>query len=364
VLRLYDAHAGRPVEVRPSRPRQLRTYSCALDLSRPLRVGDARAFVLRDVVERAAERYGLRTTCVQPLDDTGPMSEDDARARADHLRRDLLDLNVRPAQAHPRITESMDLVLDLVTRLAQGGYGYVGRDGSVLFTSDGGEGDASDGSPVLWQRSGGLHHGRVWDSPWGLGYPGQHVACPAIALHHLGDVIDIHTTAADPRRPFDDAERRLFDASSGRAGVRHWLRSAPVRVGSRDARAAGYGLRLADVVDRGLDPLALRLTLIGRHYREPLDLTWSVIEAADAKLRAWRAAVARWAESPSGAMPKAYVTALNDATDDDLDVTTMVAVLDQLAVDDDVKPGAKFETYAHVDRVLALDLARDVGRAG
>ncbi|MGH3739616.1 MAG: hypothetical protein ACRDT6_29050, partial [Micromonosporaceae bacterium] len=156
--------------------------------------------------------------------------------------------------------------------------------------------------------------------------------------------------------------RRLFEASAGPSAVRHWLRSAPVRVGSKDARAAGYGLRLADVVERGLDPLALRLTLIGRHYHEPLDLTWGVIESADAKLREWRAATARWAESPSGAMPQAYVTAVHDAIDADLDLAAAVGLLDQLAADDDVKPGAKFETYAHADRVLALDLARDVGR--
>jgi cysteinyl-tRNA synthetase len=336
-------------------------YSCAPDLSRPLRVGDVRALVLRDIVERTAERHGLRTTCVQPVDDTGPMSDDESRARAEELRSDLAELNVRPAQVHPRITESMDLVLDLVTRLAQQGHGYVGRDGSVLLAGDAGDDDPVGKAPVLWQRSGGLHHGRVWDSPWGLGYPGQHVACPAVALHHLGG-IDVHAAPADPRRPRDEAERRLFEASAGPTAVRHWLRSAPVRVGSQDARAAGYGLRLTEVVDRELDPLALRLTLIGRHYREPLDLTWAVIEAADAKLREWRAAVAHWAESPSAAMPKAYVTAVHDAIDDDLDLSTALGLLDQLAADDDVKPGAKFETYAHVDQVLALDLARDVGR--
>jgi len=348
----------------------LGVFSCAPDLSRPLRVGDLRALVVRDLLGRVTEHYGLRTTCVQPLDDTGPVSEEEASARADELRQDLAALNIRPADVYPRITETIDLVLDLVTRLVQHGYGYVGRDGSVFFAGESGEpqGVPPDGAPVLWQRSGGLHHGRVWDSPWGLGYPGRHVACAAIALHHLGGGIDVHAAPADPRRSRDETERRLFDASAhARAGahnqtVRHWLRAAPVRVGSKDARTAGYGLRLADIVDRGLDPLSLRLALLGRHYRQPLDLTWAVIEGVDDMLRAWRGLVAQWAESPSAAMPKAYVTAVDGALDDDLDVPGVLALLHRLADDPDVKPGAKFETFAHVDRIVALDLVRDVGR--
>ncbi len=117
-----------------------------------------------------------------------------------------------------------------------------------------------------------------------------------------------------------------------------------------------------DVVARGHDPLALRLFFLTGRYRQQMNLTWDALAGADRRLKRWRAKVAEWAESPSTAMSADHVQRLTDAFDDDLDTPTALVVLADLEKDDGVAPGAKFETFAWADRLLGLDLVRDVGK--
>jgi cysteinyl-tRNA synthetase len=117
-----------------------------------------------------------------------------------------------------------------------------------------------------------------------------------------------------------------------------------------------------DVVDRGHDPLAVRLFFLTGRYRQQMNLTWDAVAGADRRLRRWRQRVAEWAEAPSVAMPPTYVERLRAAFEDDLDTPTALVVLGELDKADDVPAGAKFETFAWADRLLGLDLARDVGR--
>ena len=112
----------------------------------------------------------------------------------------------------------------------------------------------------------------------------------------------------------------------------------------------------------GVDPLALRWALLGRRYAEPVELTAADLDAAQAELTAWRAAVAGWADAPSGPLPREHVDRALAAVADDLDTPATLAALGALRAAGDVPPGARFEACAYLDRVLAVDLARNVGR--
>ena len=122
------------------------------------------------------------------------------------------------------------------------------------------------------------------------------------------------------------------------------------------------GAGLADLLADGRDPLAVRLALLAAVPGAPADLSPERLAAADADLAAWRERVAGWAEQPSAAIEAGYRRDLLDAFDDDLDTPRALAVLRLLADDDGVPPGGRFETAAWADRLLGLDLARDVGR--
>jgi len=118
---------------------------------------------------------------------------------------------------------------------------------------------------------------------------------------------------------------------------------------------------LPAVAGRGLDPLALRLVLLGARYRDDLTLTWDALAAADKTLRDWRGLVAEWAMSPSAPMSARHADAVLAAFEDDLDTPAALRELDALAAAPGVPPGAKFETFAALDRLFGLDLARDIG---
>jgi hypothetical protein len=117
----------------------------------------------------------------------------------------------------------------------------------------------------------------------------------------------------------------------------------------------------ADLAQRGLDPLALRLAFLERRYAQPLDLTWAGLAEADASLRDWRRQVADWATQPS--KPLGDLGKIAGPFDDDLDAPAALAALRALAADPEVPPGSKFETLAYLDQVLGLDVASEVGQA-
>lgn len=154
--------------------------------------------------------------------------------------------------------------------------------------------------------------------------------------------------------------------------VTYW--SAPsVDASALNIGAPSYGAADPDSVDvylrtaplgypEGADPLALRLAVLRRHYRSDASLSDADLEAASACLTEWRSVVASGASQPSKPMSEDHVASVVTALNDDLDTGSALAALERLASDDSVPPGSKFETFAHLDRVFALDLVRDVGR--
>jgi len=419
-VRLYDTRTRHVEEIVPSTPGRLKLYCCGPTVYRYAHVGNLRTFLLGDLIARTADVvHGWRTTVVQNITDVGhfegdvdagdidPASEaspedkllaaaraeqrsaiDIARHYEEAFHRDLAALNVKPADAYPRASDSIGLMLDLIGTLVERGHAYVGTDGSVFFDARSFEtyGEISGNrldhlKPghrfaggvderkrfhadwALW-KSAGTRTELVWDSPWGTGFPGWHVECSAMSLHHLGDPIDVHTGGIDLRFPHHEDERAQTNATVGHDVVRHWVHAEHLLFeGRKMAKSTGNVVLLPDVVERGIDPLAVRLAFLGMRYRTQADLTWASIEAADRQIARWRGLVAEWAEQPSRPMCAEHVEALHAAFADDLDTPRALQVMRAIERDAEAPPGSKFEMYVHADRLLGLDLARDVGRA-
>lgn len=169
------------------------------------------------------------------------------------------------------------------------------------------------------------------------------------ALRADWEALNIHPLGPAPGPP---EQPDLVIGGEVQPADARWLRSAPAHLPGDPAAVAG----------RGLDPLALRLALLRHHYRKPAALTWDDLAAADHLLREWRAQVAAWADSPSRPIAASYAAGVMAAFDDDLDTPASLATLGTLAADPEVPPGSKFETFAYLDHLLGLDLARDIGR--
>jgi hypothetical protein len=114
--------------------------------------------------------------------------------------------------------------------------------------------------------------------------------------------------------------------------------------------------------DDGVDPLCARLAMLAVPYRDPVPFIPARYDELWNRLDRWRAEVARWADSPGRPMDRAYAARCEEALAADLDTPTVLDLLDRLAADPDVPPGAKLETFIHLDLLLGLELVRDIGR--
>ncbi len=407
-FRLFDSMARRVVEIEPARPGRLSLYACGPTVYRDAHVGNMRTFLLTDLIRRVAQRHHLAVTVVQNItdvghleDDTHDLGEDKVLAQARREGRsawdiaagytaafhaDLAALGVHPADDYPKASEWIAPMQELIARLVDRGHAYATPGGSVFFEAAswpaygelsgnrldqlraghrGGEVHPEKRHHADWAlwKAAGPHREMVWDSPWGPGFPGWHIECSTMSLGVLGETVDVHAGGVDLRFPHHEDERAQSEAAVGHPVVRHWVHGEHLLAeGRKMSKSTGNVVLVSDVVARGHDPLALRLFFLSGRYRQQMNLTWDALAAADSTLRRWRAAVARWAESPSTAMSASHAATACAALDDDLDTPRALQVLRDLEKDRDVPEGTKFETFAHLDRWLGLDLARDVGR--
>lgn len=185
-----------------------------------------------------------------------------------------------------------------------------------------------------------------------------------MSLSLLGSTIDLHTGGIDLRFPHHEDERAQSNAATGHEVVRHWVHGEHLLFdGRKMAKSTGNVVLLNDLIDRGLDPLALRLSFLENRYRSQMDLSWDALAAADATLTRWRRKVAQWAEAPSQPTEATATATAIAALEEDLDTPRAIQVLRRLERDEQVPAGAKFETFTYLDRTFALDLTREVGRA-
>lgn len=197
---------------------------------------------------------------------------------------------------------------------------------------------------------------------------GEHAGLtPAHQL--MGGLLDLRIDGHDPRPPGDDRqqgsayvdhEQQTPAYGDGEQQVaRHRVTVGPVVFGPA---SPSDPVALSDVAEAGLDPLAVRLAYLKHHYRDEVRLTWDLLREADRTVRHWRARVAAWAESPSAPLAAGHVERVRAALDDDLDTPSALRALRDLERDDAVAAGSKFESFLHLDQVLALDLSTDIGR--
>ncbi|HUR06128.1 MAG TPA: cysteine--tRNA ligase [Nonomuraea sp.] len=400
MLRIYDTRARQVEQIAPARA--MRMYTCGPTVYRHAHVGNLRSQLLSDLIRRVLERQRVRMVVCQNITDVGHLADDTeagedkvlmgaraegrsardlARYYEDAFKQDTAALNLRPPEHMPRASESIDLMIELIAKLIERGHAYALPDGAVYFDAtsfptygeisgnrlDALRPDTTDARKrfhadwALWKPSDGE---LSWEAPWGRGFPGWHIECSAMSLHYLGDRIDLHTAGIDLRFPHHEDERAQSDSAAGHEVVRHWVHGEHLLFdGRKMAKSTGNVVLLSDVTEAGLDPLAVRLAFLEHRYRQQLNLTWDTLHAADRTVRRWRARVAEWSESPSAPMAAEHVRRVESAFDDDLDTPAALRVLRELERDDSVAPGAKFESFLHLDQVLGLDLAIEIGRS-
>jgi len=320
-------------------------YTCGPTVYNSAHVGNFRAYLFEDLAVRTLKYLGWNVKQVMNLTDiddktirgANPSGEEldvaELRQRLNSYTKpfikaffkDLRLLNITPAAEYPRATEHIGEMVALIGELVERGYAYEGEDGHWYFSirkfptygklsgvkldenqsgarvdSDEYEkDDARDFS--LWKKH---RPGEpawepkdfVEDSPLPLGRPGWHIECSAMATKHLGTTLDLHSGGHDNIFPHHENEIAQSEAASGKPFVRHWLHCGYLIVdGEKMSKSKGNFYTLGELMERGYDPLAIRLLLLSTHYRKPLNFTLDGLKAAGGNLRQFRGFLARLA---------------------------------------------------------------------
>jgi cysteinyl-tRNA synthetase len=377
-IQLFDTMAGAARELVPLEPGHVRVYSCGPTVYGPAHVGNFRSFLFADLLVRYLRYRGLRVTWVMNITDVDDKIIKGARAEgvsigavSERYREQFLSdaraLGMTPPDVMPRATEHIPQMVALIEKLLEGGYAYRTEDGSIFFRiaswpaygrlarldPDGmrvgerveadeyGKDDARDFA--LWKAH--KPDEPSWETALGPGRPGWHIECSAMSMAYLGPSFDIHTGGVDLIFPHHQDEIAQSEAATGKTFVACWLHCAHLQMGGQKmAKSVGNIARVADVLEGGVSPRALRLALVSAHYRAPLSF-------GDDSLLAASSAIDRL-----DALFAALATYRSDCPDD----TTLAGLLDgtkaafEAALDDDL----------NISPALAglFDLVRELNR--
>ena len=396
-MKLYDTQSRQLKEIDVSQE-QIRMYCCGPTVYRYAHVGNLRTFLLSDLIARVVRLNGSQPYLIQNITDVGHMSEDlinddkmlsqaklekvdpfeIARKYEAGFHLDLAALNIQPAEAYPRASECIEMMLDLIKKLVDTDFAYLGSDGTVYFNAQkfasygaisGNKLDSlkpghryefsEEGAKrfhadwALWKAAGDRTE-MVWDSPWGMGFPGWHIECSAMSLELLNGHVDIHVGGIDLRFPHHENERAQSNALINEEAVDLWVHGEHLLFeGRKMSKSSGNVVLLNDVIKAGIDPLAIRLCFLENKYRSQMDLTWNSIEAAHETLKRWRLKMAQWSTDSSITVDAEVREAFNT----DLDTSRAILRLREIEKDDTVN---KASVFRYADQVLGLDLDRPI----
>jgi len=299
----------------PADPGRVTMYVCGPTVYNYAHIGNARPYVVFDVLARLLRRDFPLTYARNVTDVDDKINDAAAAERApigvitarylDAFHADLNVLGVAPPDIEPRVTQTIPQIIGLIERLVGAGFAYA-AEGHVLFDvpkyADYGQlsgrdpGDMLAGarvevapykkSPadfVLWKPSPPEIVG--WDSPWGRGRPGWHIECSAMSWTHLGETIDIHGGGIDLVFPHHENEvAQSTCAHGGRRFARYWLHNGLVQVnGEKMSKSLGNFVIIREVLNDWPGDVA-RLAMLSSHYRQPINWTVKGLEEAEKAL--------------------------------------------------------------------------------
>ena len=317
---VYNTQTHKKEELVPIEPGKIRMYVCGPTVYDQIHIGNARCFVLFDLLRRYLEYRGNEVVFVQNFTDVDDKMIAKAKAEGctvpeiaaryiDAYFTDAQGLGVRPATVHPRATENIPEIIEIVQTLIDKGHAYE-SNGNVYFAAGsfphygclshynldeleaGARIDVNDEKRhpfdfALWKAK--KEEGEIsWPSPWGEGRPGWHIECSAMVRKYLGTDIDIHCGGQDLTFPHHENEIAQSECATGAPLARFWLHNGYINVDNRKmSKSAGDCFWVRDAAKK-FGYGAIRYFLLASHYRNPVNFSESILEQSAAALERLR----------------------------------------------------------------------------
>ncbi len=383
MLRIYNTLTRKKEEFQTLEPGKVRMYVCGVTVYSDAHVGHAMSALVFDIIRRYLTYRGYEVRFVMNFTDVddkiiaraNQMGEDPyrlAQRYIDGYTRNLKALNVLPATANPRATQTMDKIINMVQGLIEKGYAYAPGNGDVYFrvTRFSEYGKLSGRRLEEMQAGARIEIGEqkehpmdfalwkaakpgepAWDSPWGKGRPGWHIECSAMNLAELGEQIDIHGGGNDLIFPHHENEIAQSEAYTGKPFARYWMHNGMLQLGGEKMSKSLGNLITIDEFLTQHDPDTMRMLVLSGNYRAPLAFTDEALNSAEKALERLRSGL--WPASPSASgLPAEAASAL--LAQAEMTRQTFISAMD----DDFNTAGALAAIF---ELVKAINTARDQG---
>jgi len=314
-MKIFNTLTRTKQELKTIEPGVLKVYACGPTVYNFIHIGNARPLCVFDVLRRYMEYRGYDVKFVQNFTDIddkiirraneeGLTYKEVSEKYIEEFWKDAKGMNVREATVHPKATENIDEIINIISTLIEKGYAYA-VDGDVYF------------SPKKFDEYGKLSHqpleeleagARInveeikrepmdfalwkgakpgepyWESPWGHGRPGWHIECSAMVRRYLGTTIDIHCGGQDLIFPHHENEIAQSECCNGASFANYWMHNGYINVDNvKMSKSLGNFFTVRDVAEKyGYEPV--RYFLISSHYRSPINYNTEIIEQCKASL--------------------------------------------------------------------------------
>ncbi|HEY0368464.1 MAG TPA: cysteine--tRNA ligase [Chthoniobacterales bacterium] len=365
-LRFFNTYSREIEEFRPLDPdgRAVKMYTCGPTVYSFAHIGNFRAYLFEDLLQRHLELRGYDVHRVMNLTDVDDKTIRGSREAEVPLAKftqqfkdaffaDLETLRIKRANEYPAATEQrfVDAMIAMIAHLIDRGLAYQAEDKSVYYriknfpeyghlahfnldelqSTGRVKNDEYEkeniGDFALWKAWDELDGDVKWDSPWGLGRPGWHIECSAMSTQLLGEQLDIHCGGVDNIFPHHEAEIAQTEGVTGKQFVRYWLHCAHLLVdGQKMSKSLGNFYTLRDVLARGYSGREVRYALLRVHYRAQLNFTWEGMDEARQSL----GRIDDWLErlkSVAGEDGEQLTQKFEEALDDDLNISAALGFL-------------------------------------
>lgn len=310
-MRIYNTLTRKKEEFIPQDKDNVKMYSCGPTVYDYFHIGNARPFIIFDTMRRYLEYIGYKVTFVQnftDIDDKMIRRANDERITVKELGErfiaeyleDAAAIGVRPATVHPKATENIDAIIDIIKKLVDNGYAYA-VDGNVYFSTKkfneygklskqpledleaGARIDVNEhkNDPMdfaLWKAK--KDGEPFWDSPWGEGRPGWHIECSAMANKYLGETIDLHSGGQDLIFPHHENEIAQSECANCKPFSNYWMHNGYINIdGKKMSKSLGNFFTVRDI-RKSYDGEIIRFFMLSAHYRSPINFADTLMEQA------------------------------------------------------------------------------------
>ena len=371
-MKIYNTLTRQKEEFKPINEGRAGIYVCGPTVYNYIHIGNARPICVFDVLRRFLKYIGYDVKFVQNFTDVddkiikraneeGVEASEISEKYIKEYLTDLRGLNALEADISPKVTESMDIIIDLIKTLVNKGYAYE-TGGDVYFRTRKFKGygklinqsidDLMSGARIdvndikedpldfaLWKAA--KEGEPFWESPWGNGRPGWHIECSAMSKHYIGETIDIHGGGVDLIFPHHENEIAQSEAATGEPLAHYWMHNGHINIDNKKmSKSAGNFFTTRDVAEKyGYE--AIRYLMIQAHYRSPINYSIELLEACKASLERLyncRNSIDRALDSsPNGTLSsevKAFLdnrkTQFIDALSDDLNTADALSAVFEL----------------------------------